>query len=108
MPSRMIKVGAFADKTMIDCLSVAHAQTNGVTVSNALKISNDAKNKWYILSCKTPELKAEWLEHFAAEKGRLEKTQDGRIASWEQSLDKEGEVVALNQYAYVCRSRHPS
>eukprot|EP00053_Salpingoeca_punica_P008435 m.75740 g.75740 ORF g.75740 m.75740 type:complete len:661 (-) comp14605_c0_seq1:25-2007(-) len=40
-------------------------------ITNAFKISNDAKNKWYILFAKTPAEKKAWVNAFAAERQKV-------------------------------------
>lgn len=59
-----------------------YVQTNGNAVEHAFKISNEAKGKWYILSCRTAEEKAGWIDAIQTEKKRLANTQDGRTAFW--------------------------
>eukprot|EP00047_Mylnosiga_fluctuans_P022565 m.122003 g.122003 ORF g.122003 m.122003 type:complete len:1345 (+) comp9305_c0_seq3:42-4076(+) len=66
-----------------------HVQTNGNPVTNAFKLSNQAKNKWYIFCCRTREEKEQWLAHLARERMRLATTQDGRLAAYDR-IDKDG------------------
>eukprot|EP00051_Salpingoeca_urceolata_P015110 m.193505 g.193505 ORF g.193505 m.193505 type:complete len:1365 (-) comp18294_c0_seq6:248-4342(-) len=69
----------------------AHLQTSGSPVTHAFKISNSAKNKWYVISCKTAEVKDQWMKALHDERQRQDRLRD--IHSTTVSLEKEGAAL---------------
>eukprot|EP00056_Hartaetosiga_gracilis_P012632 m.202152 g.202152 ORF g.202152 m.202152 type:complete len:1333 (-) comp13719_c1_seq6:1622-5620(-) len=55
-------------------------QTGGQVVTNAFKISNQAKGKWYVLACSDEENKQMWMDSLLEEQGRYFASLAGRMA----------------------------
>ena len=67
------------------------ASHSGNPVRNAWKMHNVAKDKWYVIYAKTPEIKAQWMEAFVRERERIRDDQENGKCE-----EREGSEVRLN------------